>query len=263
MMPIWDTHAHVIDPRYPFAPSRDYTPEPASLEDYLSMLDRNGIERGVLVQPSFYGFDNRCLLDALDRADSRLAGVIVPDPETPARELEALHSRGVRGVRCNIVNSGGLRPDAVLNWQPVLRELGWHVAFQIIVDDIPDLRAFLDPFTVPIVIDHMGRPRSLDPAAPGVARLIELVRAGECNVKLSAPYRFSKAAPPWLDVTPLARALVSANASACMWATDWPHTDVPQGIHDQDLHRALDDWCPDAREREAILEATPASLLTP
>src|SRR5688572_33484821 len=87
IMPVWDTHAHVIDHRYPFADGRDYTPDPASLEDYLAMLDRNGIERGVLVQPSFYGFDNRCLLDALDRADGRLVGVIVPDPETPSREL--------------------------------------------------------------------------------------------------------------------------------------------------------------------------------
>jgi 2-pyrone-4,6-dicarboxylate lactonase len=260
MMPIWDTHAHVIDHRYPFADGRDYTPDPASLEDYLAMLDRNGIERGVLVQPSFYGFDNRCLLDALDRADGRLVGVIVPEPETPARELKALHARGVRGVRCNIVNSGGLRPEAALQWQPALRELGWHVAFQIVVDDIPDLRAFLDPFTVPIVIDHMGRPRNPDPAAPPVPQLIELVRDGACYVKLSAPYRFSRAAPPWPDVTPLARALVSANPAACMWATDWPHTDVVQPIHEDDLHRALDASCADSATRATILETTPQSL---
>ena len=259
-MPVWDTHAHVIDHRYPFADGRDYTPDPCPLEDYLAMLDRNGFERGVLIQPSFYGFDNRCLLDALDRADGRLVGVMVPAPATTGRDLEALHSRGVRGVRCNLVNSGGLQAEAVLHWQPALRELGWHVAFQIIVDDMPNLRAFLEPFTVPVVIDHMGRPRDLDPAAPRVAQLIELVRDGACYVKLSAPYRFSRAAPPWPDVIPLARALVSANAAGCMWATDWPHTAVTHSIHERDLHRSLDDWCPDTLTRAAILETTPETL---
>jgi D-galactarolactone isomerase len=110
------------------------------------------------------------------------------------------------------------------------------------------------------VIDHMGRPRNLDPASPGLAQLIELVRAGECYVKLSAPYRSSQTAPPWPDLTPLARALVSANAAACMWATDWPHTDVPHSIHEDDLHRALDAWCADSTTRATILETTPQTL---
>ena len=90
--------------------------------------------------------------------------------------------------------------------------------------------------------------------------LFELVRDGACYVKLSAPYRFSRAAPPWPDVIPLARALVSANAAGCMWATDWPHTAVTHSIHERDLHRSLDDWCPDTLTRAAILETTPETL---
>ncbi|HZD03908.1 MAG TPA: amidohydrolase family protein, partial [Longimicrobiales bacterium] len=129
----WDCHAHVIGPRegYPLATGHDYDPAEATLEAYLALLDRHGLARGVLVQPSVYGFDNRCLLDALDRAEGRLVGVAVPPPDAIPGDLEAMHRRGVRGVRLNLLNSGGLGPEDVLRWRPTLRELGWHVGLHV------------------------------------------------------------------------------------------------------------------------------------
>jgi len=118
----WDTHAHVIgDPReYPLASRRGYTPAPASLDDYLAMLDRHGIARGVLVQPSVYGHDHRCLLDALARAGGRLRGIAVPSPDATAQDLEDMHEHGVRGVRCNLIDPGSLSPAFVALRQPAL-----------------------------------------------------------------------------------------------------------------------------------------------
>ena len=108
----WDAHAHVIgDPReFPLSPGRSYTPQPASLDEYLAMLDRYRIARGVLVQPSVYGHDHRCLFDALDRSGGRLRGIAVPSPDATTQDLEAMHERGVRGIRCNLINPGGLSP---------------------------------------------------------------------------------------------------------------------------------------------------------
>src|SRR5690625_4580397 len=62
-----DAHAHVFGlyERYPFSNTRDYTPPVASLERYLKMLGQLGFGRAVLVQPSVYGVDNHCMLDAL------------------------------------------------------------------------------------------------------------------------------------------------------------------------------------------------------
>lgn len=267
----WDCHAHVIESplRYPLLPERGYDPPQAPLQAYLGILDRIGLERGVLVQPSVYGFDNRCLVDALQRAGGRLIGVAVPAPDSGSGALEALHRQGVRGVRCNLLNPGGLTPDAVERWQPVLRDLGWHVAVQFRVAEVGDLRSFLDRFEVPVVIDHMGRPHPGrgDPSEPGLRQLIEAVRDGACFVKLSAPYRLSARAAPWSDVTPLARALVTANPAACLWATDWPHTDTPAGLRADDLLGAFDEWCapdpggtPDPGVKEAILRAAPGRL---
>jgi predicted TIM-barrel fold metal-dependent hydrolase len=242
----WDAHAHVIgDPReFPFAPGRGYTPQSASLDDYLAMLDRHGIARGVLVQPSVYGHDHRCLLDALDRADGRLRGIAVPAPDATLRDLEAMHARGVRGIRCNLINPGGLSPSAVAAWQPALRAMDWHVEFHLRVDQLAGWDALVQSFDIPVVIDHMGRPApgQLDPRSPALAQLIGLIRDGRCFVKLSAPYRLSIERAPWSDVTPLARAFLEANASACLWGTDWPHVDTTPAVDTCDVIAALGDW---------------------
>jgi 2-pyrone-4,6-dicarboxylate lactonase len=260
----WDCHAHIIDDpaRYPLAKQRSYDPPRALLDDYLTMLDRFGIERGFLVQPSVYGFDNSCMLDALDRADGRLLGIAVPSPETTHAELEALHRRGVRGVRCNLLYAGGLDIPSALQWQPALRALDWHVVLHLALEDVDDVRALVERFTVPVVVDHMGRPAPgrTDPSVPQMRNVIELVREGACFVKLSAPYRLSHEAPPWRDVVPLARALAAANPDACLWGSDWPHTDTHASVRTVDLLDALETWCSDGDVLRRVTTAADARL---
>jgi predicted TIM-barrel fold metal-dependent hydrolase len=262
----WDCHAHAIeDPRrYPLASARGYEPPIAPLESYLDLLDRYGFAHGVLVQPSVYGFDNRCLLDALDRADGRLYGIAVPPPETLPRELEAMHRRGVRGVRCNLLYPGGLSLEVAESWLPALRALGWHTELHVNIENV-SLPAILARFDVPVVVDHMGRPlhSGTDLRGTPSGQLIECVRQGACYVKLSAPYRLSDGAAPWSDVTLLARALVAANPGACLWASDWPHTDTAAAVTMESLLSAMADWCPDPATRRIILAETPKSLFRP
>ena len=260
----WDAHAHVIgDPvRYPFSPGRSYTPAPAELDAYLAMLDRHGFTHGVLVQPSVYGFDNGCLIDALDRASGRLFGVVVPAPDTSARDLERMHVHGVRGVRCNLINPGGLRPELVIQWRWVLRALGWHAEFHVSIADFPDLAGLLPRIGVAVVVDHFGRPApgQIDPESPPVRKLIALVRDGLCYVKLSAPYRLSSQSSPWLDVAPLAEALIRANPHACLWGSDWPHLDTASPVRTGDVVGALNVWVPDATTRRILTTHAARSL---
>src|SRR5581483_11127236 len=62
-----DCHVHIFgDPRgYPWFSGRVYTPPPASVDELLALQRALHMSRVVLVQPSVYGTDNRCLLDAL------------------------------------------------------------------------------------------------------------------------------------------------------------------------------------------------------
>src|SRR5688500_7304547 len=74
-----DCHTHIIgDPRrFPFAPSRGYTPELAAVEEMRALHRALHIERVVVVQPSFYGTDNSCTLDAVRRLGPGARGIVV------------------------------------------------------------------------------------------------------------------------------------------------------------------------------------------
>jgi len=75
-----DSHVHVFAHGMPLATPRSYTPRILTLDDWLSYARTLGIARGVLVQPSVYGFDNIVLLAALNADPGRLRGIVVIDP---------------------------------------------------------------------------------------------------------------------------------------------------------------------------------------
>src|SRR5882672_11209584 len=95
-----DCHCHVFGPaaRFPYAEPRSYTPDDAPLEAYLALLDRLGFDRGVLVQPSAYGRDNRAMIDALTRQPKRLRGVAVGGQELDRTTLKQWHEVGIRAL---------------------------------------------------------------------------------------------------------------------------------------------------------------------
>lgn len=225
----WDCHVHVIGDRdaFPLSPLRGYEPPDAPLEALLDHLDRIGAGRAVVVQPSVYGFDNSCLLDALRRGEGRCVGVAVPRPDASLDELDAMHAAGVRGVRCNLVNPGGLPLERTRGWWPWMVERRWHLELQLDATRT-NARTITDLDGIPeVVIDHMGYPpRGAAPDA--LANLIEAVSAGVVHVKVSAPYRISAQPAPHADAQRLAQALIAANPRRCLWASDWPHTELPE-----------------------------------
>jgi predicted TIM-barrel fold metal-dependent hydrolase len=105
-------HCHIFGPaaRFPCAEPRSYTPEDETLEDYLALLDRLGLDRGVVVQPSAYDRDNACTRDALRRAPDRLRGIAVVGAEATSDTLRAMHRDGIRGLRARLGH--GLAPPA-------------------------------------------------------------------------------------------------------------------------------------------------------
>jgi predicted TIM-barrel fold metal-dependent hydrolase len=74
-----DVHNHIVGPlaKYPMAPTRTYTPPEASVAQLRALRTQLGVARNVIVQPSFYGFDNSCLVDALAELGTTARGVAV------------------------------------------------------------------------------------------------------------------------------------------------------------------------------------------
>jgi 2-pyrone-4,6-dicarboxylate lactonase len=260
----WDTHIHAIGDaaRFPLAPVRSYTPAQVPIEAYVALMDQLGVARAVLVQPSIYGTDNRAMVDALRRYPERFRGVAVVDADVADAELRALHDAGVRGVRANLLNPGGISFAGACALAQRLADLGWHLQLQIDASTFDGFDA-LARLPVDVVIDHMGYMQADKGASnPGFQRLLTLVEAGRCWVKLSAPYRLTDWQRRGSDaVTPLARALVRANPARMLWASDWPHTDLRRAMpNDADLLDLLREWVGDDAVRNAILVTNPRSL---
>ena len=261
-----DSHTHVLGPstRYPYSPSRTYTPPDALLPAYQHLLKTLGVARAVLVQPSVYGSDNTAMLDAMKAAGNRFRGVVVVNDDISETELRKLHDAGVRGVRFNVVDvkgGGTLQLDSPKRLAERVRQFGWHVEFLMHVDEFPDLEHAFADFPVDIVLGHLGYMRTdKGLEAPGYQALLRLVKSGRCWVKLTGPYRISTATLPYADVTPFARSLLKANPERVLWGSDWPHVTTKVMPNDGDLCDLLSDWVPDPGLRERVLVKNPATL---
>ena len=245
-----DTHFHVFGPqsRYPMDPRRNYTPHECSLDDY----------RGVIVQPSVYGTDNRATLDGLRAGGANFRAIAVLAPSVSDDELAQMHALGVRGLRLNLVNPQMVSLDDSL---AILRRMagrGWHLQVQMELGKTPDaLDALCDKVDVPVVVDHMGKLPPSTRAHP----LMDRLKEGSCWVKLSAPYRVSAQPSPHTDLMPLVRAMAEANPTRVLWGSDWPHTELHHGTPAAAALAALvHDWFPDEALRRQICVTNPAQL---
>ncbi len=260
-----DCHSHVFGPadRFPYVPTRSYTPPDCTTAEYVRMLQTLGCERAVIVQPSCYGTDNSATLDALRSGSFDFHGVAVISGHEPDAELQAMHEAGVRGVRLNLHTRGavlGLADAGRLAAR--VRAFGWHVQVYVEVATLPDLDALLATLGGTVVIDHMGHPSvTAGTDAPAFRTLLRALADGRCWVKLSGAYRLSKSHPGYPEVTPFARALVAANPEQLVWGTDWPHPNFDGPMpNDAELVDLLADWIPDAGTRCQVLVDNPARL---
>ncbi len=259
-----DCHAHIFGPvdKYPFTPNRSYTPPEASIEAYRRMLGALGFERGVIVQPSVYGTDNRCTRDAVVAAGGKWRGVAVVEPGVSDSLLPELHAAGFRGVRLNLLFKGGLQLDALERIARAIQPLGWHVQLLLDGRDLPELADRLGRLPVDFVVDHMGHmPASLGAGHAGFQTLLQLLRGGHCWVKLSGAYRISGEPQPYNDAVPFARALVETAPAKLVFGTDWPHPSVSVPMpQDASLLDLLPAWAPEEATRRRILVENPARL---
>jgi predicted TIM-barrel fold metal-dependent hydrolase len=273
-----DCHVHVFgDPSlFPFAASRTYTPESASAAELLALHRALHISRVVIVQPSVYGTDNSCALDAIKQYGSGARGIAVLPSAIPPTTLDNMQRAGIRGVRINLGTAGETNlADARRQLKSAIEQIQgreWHVQVYAALPVIAGLSDLVLTSPVPVVFDHFGGAKGgAGPQQPGFDKLLDLVGSGKAYVKISGAYRGSNEAPDYPDMAPLARALIAANPQRILWGSDWPHPDTGSGrkasdvspllrVDDGNMLNLLAKWAPGATLRKTILVDNPATL---
>ncbi len=256
-----DCHFHVFRDGAPLTMPRSDTPQMLTLADWLAYADAANIAKGVLVQPSVYGFDNSVLLEAMATAPNRLRGIVVLPPGTPKDELARLDRHGVRGVRINTRNKGGLPFDAVAGLAKDVAEFGWSLQFQVDPAQLAVIAGLAKSIGVPVVIDHLGFiPLDRTGADQQLADLQRLLDGGACYTKLSAPYRLTQSAG-YAAFGAAAAALIKSHPDQLLWGSDWPHTELWANVPDDgDLVRHSLGWLGSDDIRGRVMVTTPQSL---
>jgi 2-pyrone-4,6-dicarboxylate lactonase len=280
----WDAHFHIFGPadKFPYQPGRGYTPPDAPVERLIALLDHLGFSNGLVVQGNAHVYDNRVVLDALERFPQRLRGVAITDTRVAPATLRDWHRLGMRGLRFHLFpqppphphpHAGegrvgarrGVGLDVFEVFRKTMADLGWVAQFFCDHRMLAPTAAALRDISrdIPVIVDHLG----MVPAVRGVndenfQALLKLVGDGCAYVKLSAVYRLSTKYPDYADARVLHEALLRANPERLMWGTDWPHPSIAAEVMPDDGH-LLDlfhDWTPDQATRRRILVGTPARL---
>jgi D-galactarolactone isomerase len=257
-----DTHMHIYDSRYPVAESSLLRPPDATVGDYRQVQAALGLQRVVVVQPSTYGFDNTCTLDAVAEIGEHSRAVVVIDDQVPDTELAHLTGLGARGARFHMLPGGAVPWEIMHAVAERIAPHGWHIQLQMNGRDLGERFDALMALPTPLVVDHVGR--YMPPVEPDDKRFVVLLRlleTGRCWVKLSAPYESAlDATHEYAAVTRLVRTLVERFPERMLWATNWPHPGQTDPPSFDVLRRLCFEWLPDDAVRQRILVDNPSTL---
>ena len=267
-----DAHFHVFGSadQYPYSSTElRYAPPLAPLSEYLQLAKHLGLTRYVFVQPSAYGRDNSCMLDALKEVGLKQArGIVDIDEDAPDALLAEMDELGVRGVRINYSPIHPYEPGLSKKMQPRIeriaarcKELGWHLDFLLPGWLTTEMIPLMQTLKVPFSLAHMGMNLAKDgPEAPGFKALLKLLNEGDrlAYVKLTGIYRMSKV-PNFTDSDAMAQALIQAAPDRLIWGSDYPHLSFGENSS-VELFNLLGRWSNDATIHKLILTDNPQRL---
>jgi 2-pyrone-4,6-dicarboxylate lactonase len=265
-----DSHFHVFGPaeRYPYGADLRYQPPLAALEEYLQLARQLGCERFVFVQPSAYGRDNTCMLDAMRVVGKKCRGIVDVDENASETDLQRLNEAGARGVRVNVNPIKPPEPgfsktmlSRIERLDARCAELGWMLDFLTPGWLTRELIQVMGKLKSRFTVAHMGMFLAKDgPRQPGFREFIDFLRGCERGwVKFTGTYRMS-VAPAFADVEPMARALIEAVPDRIIWGSDYPHLSFADKVGSVELFNLLAQWAPDAAMRKKILVDNPQTL---
>jgi predicted TIM-barrel fold metal-dependent hydrolase len=229
-----DAHVHVWTDdiqRYPRAAGeRDYQPRRFTPEDLFRHTKPAGVQRVVLIQMSFYRFDNTYMLNCIrEHIGGMFAGVGIVNSAGPDvdKQMRRLSQQGVRGFRITPGNS----PQNWLDTEGMQSMWKTGAAEKLAMCPLigPDALESVDRMCrrypeTPVVIDHFARIGSDGTIRDSdIAKLCGLAAHKNVHVKVSAFYALGQKRAPYTDLVPMIQRLVECyGPQRLMWASDSP-----------------------------------------
>ncbi len=236
--PPWiDAHVHVWTPdtkKYPLSESfkvSDMAPASFTPEELFARCKPQGVGRVVLIQMSFYQFDNQYMLDCMAKHPGVFAGVAIVDERQSdlVATIKSMGAKGVRGFRLYADKqkaSAWITSNEMKKMWSHAADSGQSMCLLTNPDALPSVHAMCEKHPkTRVVIDHFARigvSGTIDPI--DVDNLCRLSKFENVFVKTSAFYALGKKQAPYTDLGDMIQRLVrELGANRLMWASDCPY----------------------------------------
>jgi predicted TIM-barrel fold metal-dependent hydrolase len=218
-------------PDWKWVPGRQpQLPEPFTIERLIPMMDEAGVDRAVIVPPSWPGDRNDYAIEAVKRYPNRfriMGRIPLQDPKSAELLPKWKEQPGMVGVRLTFNNTQTIPwlSDGTADWfWPAAEKGGLPV-----MCFTPGISAKLAPIAekhprLPLILDHMGVSAALlneNKLDDALAQTVALAKYPNVSVKLSASPGISREPYPFRDVAGhIKRVFDAYGPQRSYWGTD-------------------------------------------
>lgn len=235
-MKIFDSHFHIINPKFPLVENNGYLPPDFTVDNYQEKVKDFGIVGGAIVSGSFQKFDQEYLLDSLKAFGKNYFGVANIPIGMKNSELENLNESNIRAVRFNLKRGGSESLENMVELSNKLyNSYGWHTELYVDSKDLNQLKTILEQIPK-FSIDHLGLSKN---------GLMDLYYWAERGVKIKAT-GFGR-----VDFNPITimKKIHSINPDSLMFGTDLPSTRAKEPFKYDHLKRLKDSFSEDEQKK--------------
>ena len=271
-MNIMDAHPHIYSgdrTKYPTIDDPWNPGEPATAEELKTRMDESGVSKAVFIQTStFYGHDNRYVMDSTRQYSEWATGVVTLSPDD-AQHVEVLEDAvtnySVRGLRGTSDQNGEIGTPNVRRLWSKARDLGITVNCMVMDDlerlyEIELMARQLDDLN--IVIDHCFMLNTIRKTEETLQALERLSKLPNVNAKLTSGTHGSARVYPHEDMhAPLKRVIEAFTPQRCVWGSNFPNALWSKGTtYAQNLSLFTDEIGLSKSDQESILGKTAQRL---
>jgi predicted TIM-barrel fold metal-dependent hydrolase len=217
-------------PDWPWVPGRKpQLPEPFTVEKLVPLMDEAGVDRAVIVPPSWPGDRNDYGLEAARRHPNRFAvmgRIPVTKPESAALLPKWREQAGMLGVRLTFMREQAelLKGNATDWFWPAAEKAGLPVMF-LAPGNLPRFAPIAERHPgLPLIIDHMSLLQETAQAGKikeAIDDVVALAKYPNVSVKLSSAPTYSSEPYPWRDMAEhIKRCFDAYGPRRCYWGTD-------------------------------------------